>query len=206
MGRLLSPYRDRVLPRINDHSLSSPVFSGLRTRACAPLSGEVLEIGFGSGLNLAHLPTPVTAVLAVEPSPTAWKLAGPRIAASRIPVTRVGDDARAIDLPDASADHALSSWTLCTVPDIATVLAEVRRVVRPGGTLCFLEHGRSPDRRTAARQNWFDPVNRCFGGGCTLKRHIPSLIEAAGFTLKASDEFDMGGGLMGHHFLGVAVN
>ena len=108
---------------------------------CAPLAGEVLEIGFGTGLNLPHLPSAVTRLLAVDPMKAGPRLAADRLAASSVEVAFVGLDGQSLDLEDDSVDAALSTWTLCSVPDASSAVREVRRVLRPGGTLHFVEHG-----------------------------------------------------------------
>jgi ubiquinone/menaquinone biosynthesis C-methylase UbiE len=114
-----------------------------RERACAGLHGQVLEIGFGSGLNVPFYPEAVTGVDAVEPADLGWRLAQKRLDASPVAVTRSGLDGQSIPLPDDSCDTALSTWTMCTIPDVAAALSEVRRVLKPGGTLHFVEHGRN---------------------------------------------------------------
>ncbi|WP_246456244.1 class I SAM-dependent methyltransferase [Nocardioides mesophilus] len=133
-----------VLPRLVDRACRTPRVGRLRERVCAGLRDEVVEIGFGSGLNVAHYPPEVSRVLAVEPSDVAWRKALPRIDAARVDVRRSGLDGQRLDLPDDSADCALSTFTLCTIPDLPAALAELRRVLRPGGTLHFLEHGLAP--------------------------------------------------------------
>ena len=112
---MTSLWREHVVPRVVDVALRSPAATQARRRACAGLSGTVLEIGFGSGLNAPHYPDAVTRVLAVEPSDLAWRMAQRRL--GRVPVERVGLDGQRLPLPDASADCALSTWTLCTIPD-----------------------------------------------------------------------------------------
>jgi ubiquinone/menaquinone biosynthesis C-methylase UbiE len=147
------------------------------------LHGRVVEIGFGSGLNVPHYPSGVDVVLAVEPAQVARRLAARRVSTSPIPVEHVGLDGQSIPLDDASCDAALSTFTLCTVPDAQLVLSELRRVMRPGGALHFLEHGLSPDPDVAVWQRRFDPWQRRFADGCHLTRDIPALISDAGFVI-----------------------
>lgn len=147
------------------------------------LHGRVVEIGFGSGLNVPHYPSDVDVVLAVEPAQVARRLAARRVATSLIPVEHVGLDGQSIPLDDASCDTALSTFTLCTVPDAQRALSELRRVVRPGGALHFLEHGLSPDPDVAVWQRRLDPWQRRFADGCHLTRDIPALISDAGFVI-----------------------
>jgi ubiquinone/menaquinone biosynthesis C-methylase UbiE len=147
------------------------------------LRGRVVEIGFGSGLNVAHYPSTVDVVLAVEPAEVARRLAGRRISASSIPIEHVGLDGQSIPLDDASCDAALSTFTLCTVPDARLALSELRRVVRPGGAFHFLEHGLAADPGVAVWQRRFDPWQCRIAGGCHLTRDIPALISGAGFII-----------------------
>lgn len=176
-------WTDRLLPRLNDRSLSSPEMDGLRAEVCQGLHGRVLEIGFGSGLNLPHVPDAVTSVAAVEPSDVAWDLSADRRAESRVPVERVGLDGQRLAAADASYDAALSTFTLCTIPDVAAALAEVRRVLRPGGALHFAEHGRAPDAGVARWQVRLDPLQGRVFGGCHLSRDMPALVAAAGLEM-----------------------
>lgn len=148
------------------------------------LSGRVVEIGFGSGLNVAAYPHEVEVVYAVEPAEVARRLAEPRIAAGTVSVEHVGLDGQRIPLADDSCDAALSTFTLCTIPDVAAALAELRRVVRPGGRFHFLEHGLSPDQPVATWQRRLEPVQRRLADGCHLTREIAELVEQAGFTIE----------------------
>jgi SAM-dependent methyltransferase len=177
-------WSEQVVPRVTDASLRGRALGDSRARACAGLTGRVLEIGFGGGLNLVHLPETVTAVGAVEPSDTGWRLSEKRRARSAVPVERIGLDGQAIGASDASYDSALCTFTLCTIPDAQAALAEVRRVVRPGGTFHFLEHGLSPDDRVARWQHRFDPWQQRLAGGCHLTRDAGALVEQSGMTLE----------------------
>ena len=177
----MGAWTDHVVPRLNDASLKGHELGELRREVCTPLSGRVLELGFGSGLNLRWLPPDVRSVTAVEPSDLGWRLSERRRARTTVPVTRRGLDGQRLAEPDASYDSALSTFTLCTIPDPAVALAEVRRVLRPEGVLCVLEHGLCPDDRVARWQRRLDPVQRRLAGGCHLSRDIPALVTAAGF-------------------------
>src|SRR5688572_13507333 len=138
-------YEEHILPRAVDVLLSGKEFAKLRARVAADLTGEVLEVGFGSGRNVPYYPQAVKRVRAVDPATVGRKLAAKRVAASRVPIEYVGLDGEDLPLEDASVDHVLTTWTLCTIPDVPRALAEIRRVLRPGGALHFLEHGLSPD-------------------------------------------------------------
>ncbi len=176
-------YQRVVVPRLVDWACSLPLMSVWRERVCAGLLGEVLEVGFGSGLNLAHYPAAVTRVDAVEPSEASFARAQRRVTHATPPVVRVGLDGHHLELADESCDAALITFTLCTVSDPLRVLAEVRRVLRPEGQLHFLEHGLAPDARTARWQRRLDPLERVIADGCHLTRDAVSLVRAAGFEI-----------------------
>lgn len=181
-------WTERVVPRLADQA-RSPTVQKARRHACAGLSGDVIEIGFGTGLNVEHYPSAVRGVWAVEPSDVAWKIAEPRIAASGVPIQRAGLDGQRLDLPDARFDAALSTLTMCTIPDLDAALAETRRVLRPGGTLHFVEHGRSPDARVAGWQDRLQPVYGPIFGGCHLNRPIADYLGRSGLEVEELREF-----------------
>jgi SAM-dependent methyltransferase len=182
-------YGEQVLPRIIDVCCGLKPLRPLRQRVCDGLEGRVVEIGFGSGLNLPHYPAAVTGVAAVEPADTGWKLAGKRRAATPVPVERAGLDGQSLPLPDDSCDAALSTFTLCTIPDVAAALGEVRRVLKPGAALHFLEHGLAPDESVRRWQHRLEPIQRRVFGGCHLTRPIADLLTEAGFTITDIDVF-----------------
>jgi ubiquinone/menaquinone biosynthesis C-methylase UbiE len=199
-------YDDEVLPRAINVMLGNRECAKLRARAVAGLEGEVLEVGFGSGLNVPLYPAEVTKVLAVDPATVGRKLAADRVAASPIPVEYVGLDGEALPLPDESVDHALSTWTLCTIPDVHRALLEIRRVLRPGGTLHFLEHGLCPEPKVAKWQHRLTPLQRRIAGGCHFNRDIDALLVDADFTITREDHFSMRGPkTMGYMYEGVAA-
>lgn len=174
-------YGEHVLPRLVDRACGVRALGDARERACAGLSGEVLELGFGSGHNVPYYPGSVRRVSAVEPSDLAWRLAGKRLAGTDVDVVRAGLDGQQLPFGDDSFDSALSTFTLCTIPDAVAALREVRRVLRPGGTLRALEHGRAPDERVRAWQARLNPVQRRVAGGCRLDVPIADLLRDAGF-------------------------
>ncbi|WP_205473076.1 class I SAM-dependent methyltransferase [Nocardioides sp. SYSU D00038] len=181
-------WEQRVVPRLTDASLSQPPVDRLRAEACRGLAGRVVEIGFGSGLNLPHLPTGVTGVDAVEPLDLGWERSAGRRAAYDVPVRRVGLDGQALAAPDDSYDAALCTFTLCTVADPGRALAELRRVLVPGGRLHLLEHGLGPTPRVRRWQRRLDPLQRRVAGGCHLSRDPLALAAGAGFTVEAVDQ------------------
>ncbi|WP_193611619.1 class I SAM-dependent methyltransferase [Nocardioides lijunqiniae] len=176
----MSWWERRVVPRLVEASLSSPEVAERRALVCAELTGSVLELGFGSGLNIGHYPLGVRRVDAVEPSDLAWDLSAQRRARARVPIERVGLDGQRLDADEATYDAVLSTFTLCTIPDVDRALAEVRRVLRPGGSLHFLEHGLAPDPRVQTWQRRLEPVQRRVAGGCHLTRDVPVVLAEAG--------------------------
>jgi ubiquinone/menaquinone biosynthesis C-methylase UbiE len=197
-------YSDQVLPRFTDVTLGK-LMDETRERVTAGLAGDVLEIGFGSGRNLPHLPSSVNRLLAVEPAAVGRKLASRRIAEAPISVEFVGADGQDLPIPDDSVNHVLVTWTLCTIPDVGRALREIHRVLQPGGTLHFVEHGRSPRPGVAQWQDRLTPLWGVLFGGCHLNRSIDALIEGAGLGLDAIRTYNMGGPeLMGYAYEGVA--
>jgi ubiquinone/menaquinone biosynthesis C-methylase UbiE len=199
-------YVDRVLPRITDVALSGKEFAKLRTRVCGRLSGEVLEVGFGSGRNVPHYPPAVERVQAVDPATVGRRLAANRLAATSIPIEFIGLNGEDLPLADASVDHVLTTWTLCTIPDVDRALAEMRRVLRPGGALHFVEHGLSPDAQVARWQDRLNPIQKRVFGGCHLNRPIDRLLENAGLRVAPLEKFyAKGPKAFGYLFEGVAT-
>ncbi len=177
-------YRERILPHIVDRACGTPELRAWRDQVAAGLAGVVVEIGFGSGLNVDAYPDEVALVYAVEPAEVARRLAEPRIAAGHVTVEHIGLDGQQIPLADDSCDGALSTFTLCTIPDVRATLAELRRVVRPGGRFHFLEHGLSPDTGVATWQRRIEPVQKRLADGCHLTRDPAELVRDAGFELE----------------------
>jgi ubiquinone/menaquinone biosynthesis C-methylase UbiE len=181
-------YRDQVVPRLVDRMCGSAGFDRWRAQAVDGLFGRVVEVGFGSGLNVPHYPPEVEVVLAVEPAVLARRLAERRIRTAPVRVEHVGLDGQDIPLEDASCDAALFTFTLCTVPDPTRALSEVRRVLRPGAAVHFLEHGLSPDPGVAKWQRRLEPVQRRVADGCHLTRDTTALLHGAGFVLQHQEQ------------------
>jgi ubiquinone/menaquinone biosynthesis C-methylase UbiE len=186
-------YERQVVPRLVDVFCANKRMEPLRRRALEEVSGTIVELGFGSGGNMPAYPDAVAKVVAVDPSLVGRKLARERIGARPIEVEFVGLDGTELDLPDASVDNAVSTWTLCTIPDAVAAVREVRRVLRPGGRFYFLEHGLAPDAKVAKNQNRFDGLQQRLAGGCHLNRDIGALVENGGLTLERCENFYVAG-------------
>jgi len=185
----MSIYRERILPRLLDKIMDRPSSHVARDQVCAGLYGEVLEIGFGTGLNISHYPNEVKRVCAIEPSELGWEIAEPRIAARSIPIEMGGLNGERLALTEEQFDCALSTWTLCSIPDVSLALKEIHRVLKPGGELHYLEHGHAPDESVARWQSRIEPVQKIIAGGCHLTRPIADLITEADFTIVESAEY-----------------
>ncbi len=199
-------YGKYVFPWLLDWTLRGEVFAEQRERLLAEATGEVVEIGFGTGLNLPHYGRQVTRLTAIEPARMLpWRVQK-RIASCTFPVERIGAHAESLPLADASCDCAVTTWTLCSVRDPAAALAELRRVLRPGGKLLFLEHGLSDDPRVAAWQRRLTPLSRVLGCGCHLDRPIADYLGASGLTDLRLERFVLHGEspIVGQMYVGVA--
>lgn len=179
-----------------------------RQRLLEGLRGRVIEIGAGSGLNFAYYPNEVTNVLAVEPEQNLRELATKQAASAPVPVrvsAGVGDQ---LPCEDAAFDVAIASLVLCSVPNQPRALAEIRRVLRPGGELRFFEHVRAAHALLAGAQAAATPIWSRIGGGCHLNRDTESSITAAGFAIETIERFEFAPGVLeklgGPHILGIA--
>jgi ubiquinone/menaquinone biosynthesis C-methylase UbiE len=169
--------------------MSSEMETKYRPIALEGVRGKVLEIGFGTGLNLPHYPAEVTHITAIEPNPGMRTMAERQIEDSRIPVEYREQDGRHISAPDASFDSVVSTWTLCSIPDVEPVLREIHRVLKPEGEFFFFEHGLSREPNIQRWQRRLTPIQKRVAGGCHLDRDINALIAAAGFELIQPEEF-----------------
>ncbi len=201
-------YARQVVPRLIDKACGMKANTEVRQRVCADLRGAVVELGFGSGLNVPHYPPAVTRVDAVEPADVGWRLAADRLAAATVPVQRAGLDGQRLPLPDDHYDAALSTWSLCTIPDVAAALLELRRVLKPGATFHFAEHGLAPDERVQRWQHRVEPLQKRMAGGCHVTRPVAELLIAAGFEITRLEEFYEKGApkVVGAQSVGVAVS
>lgn len=181
-------YRDKLLPRIIDKACNQAGLASWRIRCMEGLAGVVVEPGFGSGTNVAHYPAEVTRVYAVDPAVLGQELAKDRLADSPVPVEFVGLDGQSLPLEDNSCDAGLLTFTLCTIPDPMVALAELRRVIKPGGGLHFLEHGAGPTENMRTWQHRIDPVQKRLFDGCHVSRDHPTLLTDAGFEIDWVDQ------------------
>src|SRR5262249_49267164 len=195
-------YREQVLPRLQDKIMSRKPNGAVRARVCEGLSGAVVEIGFGTGLNAPYYPPEVTKVVAIEPSRVCMAIAEPRIEKTAVSVEQGGLTGERLDLPSDEFDAVLSTWTLCTIPNIDAALAELRRVLKPGASFHFVEHGHAPDENVVRWQQRLEPMNKRLAGGCHLTRHISEDIERAGFSIEKLETYYFKGELkpMGYTF------
>lgn len=177
----MSLYRDLILPRLVHGAMRNPELVPYRKRALEQAQGRVLEIGIGSGLNLPHYPNAVSEVLGLEPSARLAAMARQAASGVAFPVKVLEESAEAIPLEDATIDTVVSTWTLCSIPDVGRALAELRRVLKPGGQFLFVEHGLSPDKSVRTWQRRLTPLWKCCAGDCHLNRPIDRLVESAGF-------------------------
>lgn len=179
---------ERVVPRLTDLSLRGHEIGELRDPTCAGLVGRVLEIGFGSGLNIRWYPPAVSSVTAIEPSDVGWEISARRRSRTSLPIERAGLDGQRLDLPDDSHDGALVTFSLCSIPDPLLALREARRVVRNGGRLHALEHGVAPEESVRRWQRRLEPLQRAVAGGCHLTRDVPALVTAAGWRVEELEQ------------------
>jgi ubiquinone/menaquinone biosynthesis C-methylase UbiE len=181
-------YNNYILPRFIDLACGVKPTTRQRQKVVPLASGEVLEVGIGSGLNLAHYDASrVDRIWGLEPSQEIWALADERLAQSPIPVDHLEAGAEDIPLAADSVDSILLTYTLCTIPEPEKALAEMRRVLKPEGQLIFCEHGAAPDASVYKWQKRMDPLWSRVAGGCHLSREIPGMLEAAGFKIEQLD-------------------
>lgn len=184
-------YRYHIFPRLMNWVMAGEEFRRLRMELLAQVHGEVLELGIGTGLNLPHYPKTVSQLHAVDPADLLPKIVTERSASQSFPIRIQHITAESLPYDDRSFDFAVSTWTLCTIPDPVKALREVRRVLKPDGVFLFLEHGRSEDESVAAWQDRLNPIQNIIGCGCNLNRRIDHLIIQAGLKIMILDRFHM---------------
>ncbi len=199
-------YSNFIFPHMLEYLLGSKQAMEFRRRTLADARGDVLEIGFGTGLNLECYPAAVQRLTIIDPAKLLPRRVAKRIAAVHMPVEEAFLDAEHLPFQNARFDTVVSTWTLCTIPDAVGALQEVRRVLKPDGKLLFLEHGRSGDATIARKQDRWNGVQRVVGLGCNLNRPIDELISGAGLKIRSLDRFQMPRTpkIGAEHYLGVA--
>ena len=195
-----------VLPRLIDLVMRNKADAAERARLVPLAAGRVLEVGIGSALNVPYYTSDVQYLVGLDPSRELWRIGRRRLGISAFPVRYVMASAERLPLADGCVDTVLMTWTLCSIPDVRSALAEMRRVLRPGGRLLFIEHGRSPDPSVRRWQDWLTPLWARVAGGCHLNRPIDALLEGAGFrTLTLDRGYGDGPRVMSYLYKGVAV-
>jgi ubiquinone/menaquinone biosynthesis C-methylase UbiE len=195
----MSLYGRHVLPVLTDLVMRNRVARAERARFVPRASGDVLEVGVGSGLNLPFYGPRVRRLYALDPSAELLRRARRAATRAPFPVTFLQESAEAVPLPDGAVSTAVMTWTLCTIPDPVRALREIRRVLRPDGRLVFVEHGRSGDPAVVRWQDRLTPLWRRIAGGCHLNRAIDALIEEAGFRIDELERGDARGPRIASH-------
>ena len=199
-------YARYVLPRLTDLVMRNQVQAEERAKLVPLASGVVLEIGIGSALNLPFYRPGVEKVYGLDPSRELWRIGRRRAEAALFPVEFLHGSAERIPLGDAVVDTVVTTWTLCTIPDPAAALAEVKRVLKPAAALVFVEHGWAPDRHVQLWQSRLTPVWKRVAGGCHMNREIDRLIGDAGFHFRRLDKgYANGPKILAYLYKGVAT-
>lgn len=180
-------YEDRILPHLINLAMRKRDLMPYRERTISASEGRVLEVGVGSGLNLPLYDTNVDEILGLDPSPQLIEMAGRNARRASRPITFIEGSAEAIPLDSGSVDTVVTTWTLCSIPHAQTALEEMRRVLKPGGQLLFVEHGEAPEVNVRWWQDTLNPCWKRIGGGCNLNRPIGTLIETSGFHITGID-------------------
>ena len=200
-------YASQIFPRLMEWVMAGNEFHRLRMELLAQVHGEVLELGIGTGQNLPYYPKTVTGLQAVDPVNLLPKIVTERTTSQSFPIRIQHVTAESLPYDDGSFDFAISTWTLCTIPDPVKALREVRRVLKPDGMFLFLEHGRSENEKVAIWQDRLNPIQHIIGCGCNLNRRIDHLIIQAGLKIMTLDRFHMQNvpRLVGEMYRGAAV-
>ncbi len=180
----MSFYQRYVVPRLTHLAMRQKQLMPFRQRVIGAAEGRVLEIGIGSGLNFSLYGGAVTSVIGLEPSSELLRMARSRMEAAITPITLLDASAETIPLDSGSIDTVITTWTLCTIPDAARALGEMRRVLKPEGALLFVEHGRAPEPGVARWQDRLDSLWSSLAGGCHLNRKMDDLISGSGFRIE----------------------
>jgi len=181
--RRMGFYANYIVPYLVSVAMRNRELQPFRERVTAAAQGRVLEVGIGSGLNLTSYPSQVPEIVGLEPSPRLLSMAEEASRPDFIDVRFVEGSAESIPLEAKSIDTVVTTWTLCSIPDVRRALLEMRRVLKPGGELLFVEHGLAPEENVRRWQNRLNPIWKRIAGGCHLNRPIKNLIERAGFNI-----------------------
>ncbi|MEL6928747.1 MAG: class I SAM-dependent methyltransferase [Cyanobacteria bacterium J06600_6] len=173
----MSFYSNSIIPYCIDLAMSGSSLEQYRQELLTEVSGEILEIGFGTGLNLPHYPPSVSKITTIDPNPGMQKLARSRIAKSQISVDYKVLNGESLPMPDEIFDSVVCTWTLCSIPLVEQALSEVYRLLKPGGKFYFIEHGLSQDRGVQVWQNRLTPIQKIIADGCHLNRRIDALVQ-----------------------------
>ena len=183
----MSFYADHIVPYLVHLSMQQEALVVYRKRVIGAAEGQVLEIGVGSGMNFAYYSSRAEHVIGLDPSAKLLSMAAGAKKAPGVPIDLFKASAEEIPLDDKTIDTVVTTWTLCTIPDVKRALSEMQRVLKPTGHLLFVEHGQSPDANVRHWQDRLTPLWRCLAGGCHLNREIAQLIQAAGFQIEQID-------------------
>jgi ubiquinone/menaquinone biosynthesis C-methylase UbiE len=202
----MSAWGRLILPRVIDLVMRNKADATERARLVPLAAGRVLEIGIGSALNIPYYTSDVTYLVGVDPSHELWRIGRRRLETPAFPLHYVTASAERLPLADRCVDTILMTWTLCSIPDVRSALAEMRRVLKPGDRLLFIEHGRSPDPSVCRWQDRLTPLWTRIAGGCHLNRPIDTLLEAADFRAVTLDRgYGDGPRVLSYLYKGVAV-
>ena len=184
---MTSFYERVILPRLLNLVMAQKHMTKIRSKIVPQISGDIVEIGFGSGLNLAHMSDEVRSLTAVDPSQALHRLAAERIDNTKFVVQHLATSAEQLPCESNAFDAALCTWSLCTIPEPGLALAELRRVLKPGAMLAFIEHGASPDLGVRKWQDRINPLWNRIGGGCNLNRKPDQILKDNGFDVRAME-------------------
>jgi ubiquinone/menaquinone biosynthesis C-methylase UbiE len=175
-------YQNHIVPRLVNLAMRNRELAPYRERIIGLAEGRVLEVGVGSGLNLPLYTSRATEILGIEPHPKLLDMASQKV--GHTPTKLIEGSAESIPLEDHSIDTVVTTWTLCTIPDVSAAVAEMRRILKPAGRLLLVEHGLAPDEEVRTWQHRLTPVWTRIAGGCHLDRPIPDLVRNAGFRME----------------------
>jgi SAM-dependent methyltransferase len=207
MGLLSNFYETKLMPLLFDRLMEIEPLIDARRRALAGISGNIIEIGFGTGLSLRHYPKSVKKITTVDTNEGLNKKALARIKETGVTVENHVLSAETLPFADSYFDNIVSQMTLCSIDDVAGAVSELYRVLKPGGGFYFLEHGASPDPQVRKWQDRWNPIQKVIGGGCRCNRHIKHIIEEGGFEITQLENYYLGETpkRLGFMFQGLAI-